>query len=107
MSQSSFLLQASPGGWGGVLLLWVPILLIFWFFMIRPQMRRHKQHQQMISAIARGDTVTTAGGIVGKVTRVQDSEIEVEIAPNVVVKVIKQTVAEVSGKSAADTSAKK
>lgn len=107
MSQFSLLLQTAPGGWGGVLLLWVPILFIFWFFMIRPQMKRHKQHQEMIAAIARGDTVITAGGIVGKVTRVQDSEIDVEIAPNVVVKVIKQTITDVSGKSVTNASIKK
>lgn len=95
-------LQASSGGGlGGILLLWVPILLIFWFFMIRPQMKRHKQHQALISGLARGDTVVTAGGLIGKVTRVQDAEVEVEIAPNVVVKVVKQTISDAPGKNAA------
>ena len=95
-------LQGLPtgGGLGGILLLWVPILLIFWFFMIRPQMKRHKQHQTLLAGLSRGDTVVTAGGIVGKITRVLDNEIEVEIAPNVAVKVVKQTIADAPGKNA-------
>jgi len=100
-------LQASPGGGlGGILLLWVPIVLIFWFFMIRPQMKRHKQHQQLIAGLSRGDTVVTAGGIVGKITRVLDGEVEIEIAPNVVVKVVKHTITDAPGKTAPAAPAK-
>jgi preprotein translocase subunit YajC len=102
-------LQASPsgGGLGGMLLLWGPILLIFWFFMIRPQMKRHKQHQALIAGLARGDAVVTSGGIVGKVTRVQENEVEVEIAPNVIVKVVKHTITDAPGKGAPATPPKK
>ena len=92
-------LQAQGGGLGSFLIPMVAIVIIFWFFIFRPQMKRHKQHQAMVNAVARGDTVTTAGGLMGKVTRVQDAEVDVEIAPNVVVKVVKNTLADVKGKN--------
>jgi preprotein translocase subunit YajC len=87
-----------PGG-GDLINLLVPMLMvfvIFYFFMIRPQQQRMKQHRATIDAIRRGDTVVTSGGIVGKVTKVKDDgEIEVEIAENTRVRVIKGTIAEV------------
>ena len=77
----------------------VPILLmfvIFYFLLLRPQQQRAKAHREMVANIRRGDTVVTSGGIIGKVTKVSDdSEIEVEIAENTRVRVIKGTVAEV------------
>lgn len=92
-------LQADTGM--GILgfLPWILILVIFWFFMIRPQMKRAKEHQAMVSAVSRGDTVTTAGGLIGKVTRVQDHEVEVEISPGIKVRVVKQTLSAVEGKT--------
>jgi preprotein translocase subunit YajC len=84
---------------GELVNLLVPMLMvfvIFYFFMIRPQQQRMKQHRATIDAIRRGDTVITSGGIVGKVTKVKDDgEIEVEIAENTRVRVIKGTIAEV------------
>jgi preprotein translocase subunit YajC len=72
------------------------VFVIFYFFMIRPQQQRMKQHRATIDAIRRGDTVVTSGGIIGKVTRVKDDgEIEVEIAENTRVRVVKSTVTEV------------
>jgi preprotein translocase subunit YajC len=94
--------QGAPGGMGELVNLLVPMLMvfvIFYFFMIRPQQQRAKQHRQAVDAIRRGDTVVTSGGIVGKVTKVKDDgEIEVEIADNTRVRVIKHTVAEVRTK---------
>jgi len=91
--------QSGPGGMGDLVNLLVPMLLvfvIFYFFMIRPQQQRMKQHKETIDNIRRGDTVVTSGGIVGKVTKVKDDgEIEVEIAENTRVRVIKDTVAQV------------
>jgi preprotein translocase subunit YajC len=84
-----------PQGFGAIL----PILLmfvIFYFLLLRPQQQRMKQHREMVANIRRGDTVVTSGGIIGKVTKVKDDgEIEVEIADNTRVRVIKSTVAEV------------
>jgi len=80
----------------------VPILLmfvIFYLLLLRPQQQRVKAHREMVANIRRGDTVVTAGGIVGKVTKVRDEiEIEVEIAENTRVRVVKGTVTEVRAK---------
>ncbi|HEY0444833.1 MAG TPA: preprotein translocase subunit YajC [Allosphingosinicella sp.] len=73
----------------------VLIFVIFYFLLIRPQQRRMKQHQAMIAAVKRNDVVVTGGGLVGKVVKVDESEVEVEIAPNVRVKAIKGTLTEV------------
>ena len=81
----------------------VPIVLIFvimWFLIIRPQQRRVKDHREMINNVRRGDTVVTSGGIIGKVTKVQDdaTDIDVEIAEGVKVKVARSMIAEVRAK---------
>ena len=84
------------------LLQFVPFVLIFvimWFLIIRPQQRRAREHASMIKAVRRGDTVVTTGGILGRVTKVTDDpEIEVEIADNVRVKLIRTMIAEVRTK---------
>jgi len=83
---------------------------IMYFFMIRPQQKRLKDHQDMVTAIRRGDTIVTSGGILGKVTKViDDNEIMVEIAEGVRVRIVKQTVTDVKSRtepaSAATTTA--
>ncbi len=86
-----------------------PLIFIFaimYFLLIRPQQQRVKQHKQMVDNLRRGDTVVTAGGIVGRVVKADDPEITVEIADSVQVRVIKATVSEVRAKSQpADTKA--
>ena len=90
--------QAASGG-SDFLIQLMPILLmfvIFYMLLLRPQQQRAKAHREMVANIRRGDTVVTSGGIIGKVTKVKDDgEIEVEIAENTRVRVIKGTVAEV------------
>jgi len=82
------------------------IFVIFYFLMIRPQQKKMKEHRQAIDAVQRNDMIVTAGGLIAKVTKVEENEVEVEIAPNVRVKVVKATIAEVrrtsSGKPAND-----
>ena len=73
----------------------VALLALFYVLMIRPQQQRMKQHQTMVAALKRGDTVVMSSGIIGKVTKVEDAEISVEIAPTVNVKVVKSMVTEV------------
>jgi preprotein translocase subunit YajC len=76
-----------------------PLILIFvafYFLMIRPQQRRMKALQASVAAVKKGDTVVTAGGLMGKVTKVEDTVVEVEIAANVRVRVVKATLAEVT-----------
>ena len=73
----------------------IAIFVIFYFLMIRPQQRRMKQHQQMITNLKRNDVVVLNSGVIGKVVRVEDKEIGVEIAQGVTVKVVKGMIAEV------------
>ena len=75
--------------------------LIFYFLLIRPQQQRVKAHQAMVSSVKRGDTVVTAGGVVGRVAKVKDdAEVLVEIADNVQVRVLKSTLTEVRSRGA-------
>lgn len=87
----------------GLITTLIPFLLIFlimWLLIIRPQQRKLKEHRTMVEALRRGDQVVTAGGIVGKVTKVrEDGEVEVEIAPNVSVRVLKSTISNVLSKT--------
>lgn len=76
------------------------IFVIFYFLLIRPQNQARKKHQEMVANVRRGDSVVTAGGLVGKVTKVlDDNEVMVELADNVVVKVVKATLQDVRSKS--------
>ncbi len=68
---------------------------IFWFFLIRPQQKRAAEHRAMIEAVKKGDTVITAGGIFGKVTKTDTDSVELEIASGVKVKVVKATLTQV------------
>lgn len=82
----------------------VPLILVFaimYFLLIRPQQRKLKEHQAMVAALRRGDQIVTSGGIKGRVTRVLEGEndLEVEIAPNVQVRVVRSTVQTVLSKS--------
>ncbi|NKA87828.1 preprotein translocase subunit YajC [Ralstonia solanacearum] len=87
---------AAPGGAGnGLMSFLLPIILMFvvlWFIMIRPQMKRQKETKTMLEALAKGDEVVTAGGILGKVTKVTDQYITVEVAPNTELTVQKNAV---------------
>lgn len=95
--------QTSGAGGGDILGLFFPLILVFGIFYLlvfRPQQKRMKDHQAMINAVKRGDTVVTSGGIIGKVVRVAaDGELKVEIADGVQVRVVKGTISEVRGKS--------
>lgn len=73
----------------------LPIILMFvvlWFIMIRPQMKRQKETKAMLEALAKGDEVVTSGGILGKVTKVADQYVTVEVAPNTELTVQKNAV---------------
>ena len=87
----------------------VPTMLIIgimYFLMIRPQQKRLKEHRDMVASIRRGDTVVTSGGIIGKVAKVDENELQVEIADGVKIKVVRSTVSEVRGKGEAAPAAK-
>ena len=83
----------------------VGMVLIFWFLIIRPQMKRQKEHQEKVGGIKRGDQVVTAGGLVGKVAKVDDDYVEIDLAKDVRVKAVKATIGDViekGGKPAND-----
>ncbi|NNM76162.1 preprotein translocase subunit YajC [Sphingomonas sp. ID1715] len=89
---------ASAGSGAAFFLQMVPLLaifVIFWFLLIRPQQRRMKEHQAKIGAVKKGDTVVTGGGLVGKVTKVEDQHVEIELAPQVRVRAVKATLSDV------------
>jgi preprotein translocase subunit YajC len=89
---------AAGGGPQDMIVQFLPLIglvVLFYFFMIRPQQRRMKQHQQMITNLKRGDTVVLNSGVIGKVMRVEDKEIGLEIATGVTIKVVKGMIAEV------------
>ncbi len=74
------------------------IFVIFWFMLIRPQMKRAKQHREMVAALAKGDEVVTNGGLLGKITELDDSFVTLELAENVRIKLQRQAVANVMPK---------
>jgi len=91
------LLSAGTGaapGWTGFLPI-VGMIAIFWFLIIRPQMRQQKAQRAKIAAVKKGDQVVTAGGIVGKVVRVDDNYADIEIAQGVRVKTVKATIGDI------------
>ena len=86
--------QAAPSGDPGFIGL-LPIVLMFvllYFLMIRPQMKRAKEQKAMIEALQKGDEVITAGGVLGRITRISDAYIALEIAPNTEISVQKASV---------------
>ena len=94
--------QGAPAGGSDMLIQVAPFALIFvimYFLILRPQQKRAKDHQLLVTQLRRGDTVVTSGGLVGKITKViDDNEVEVQIADNVRVRQLRQMVTEVRAK---------
>ena len=91
--------EAAPAAAAGPTLIeFVPLILIFvvfYFMLIRPQMKRAKEHKKLIEALAKNDEVVTSGGLLGKVTRVDESFITMEIASGVEIKVQRSSVSSI------------
>jgi preprotein translocase subunit YajC len=99
---SSAYAQTAPAAAGGDMqssfMSLLPLVLMFvvlYFVMIRPQMKRQKEHRAMVEALAKGDEVATSGGLLGKVTKLGDAHLGVEIAPGVEVQVQRSAVVQV------------
>jgi preprotein translocase subunit YajC len=94
--------QAASGGAGGLssLLPFVLIFVVFYFFLIRPQQKRAKDHREMVNNLKRGDKVITSGGLVGSVAKATEGQdtIEVEIAKDVKVTVMRTMIADIKDK---------
>jgi len=90
------------GGGADLITSFFPIILliiIFWFFIFRPQQKRAKAHQAMLSSVRRGDVIVSTGGLVGKVTKVrEDLDLDVEIAKGVKVKIVRTMIADIRTK---------
>lgn len=101
MDSLMFLAAAGSSGGSAFFVQVFPLLLIFvvfYLFLIRPQQKRAKEHQTKIDAVQKNDEVVTGGGLMGKVTKVADDYVEVEIAPNVRVKAVKATLTNVQSR---------
>lgn len=100
MTSSLIMLQAAASGGGATaaIVQMAPLVLVFvafWFLLIRPQQQRAKAHAAKIEAVKKGDQVITGGGLLGKVTKVSDGEVEVELATGVKVRAVKSTLADI------------
>lgn len=96
----AFAQGAAPAGGGFIemILPLVAFVALMYFFMIRPQQQRAKQHRSMLDALKRNDTIVLPSGLIGKVTRIEEQEVMVEIASGVNVRVVKAMIAEVRAK---------
>ena len=95
---SSAWAQAAPGAPSNPLMSFLPLIIlfgIFYFMLIRPQMKRSKEQRAMITALARGDEVVTSGGMLGRIDELADQFVTLEIADGVRVKVSKQHITSV------------
>ncbi len=85
----------------GGLISFLPLIVIFalfYFMLIRPQMKRAKEHRQLVSGLQKGDEIVTSGGLLGKITQIEDSFVTVKVAQNVEIKVQRHAVASVMPK---------
>ena len=95
---------AAPSGGAAFFIQTAPLILvflIFYFLMIRPQTKRMKEHRAQIDAVKKGDKVVTGGGLIGRVTKVTDTEVEVELAQGMKVRAVKSTLSQVVDPTAA------
>ena len=93
--------QAASGG-NALFELLFPLIMVFaiiYFMILRPQQKRQREHEAMVNTVSRGDTVITQGGLVGKVAKVGDDELEVDFAENARMKVVKSMIISVRGKN--------
>ena len=98
MTNPLLLAAAAPSGGASFFIQTIPLVLvfvIFWFLLIRPQQRKMREHQAEIAAVKKGDRVVTGGGLIGKVTKVDENEIELEVAQGVKVRVVKSMLSDV------------
>ena len=109
MSSASFLvLSAAAAGSPPAWTTFIPFVgmgLVFYFFLLRPQMQQQKAQRAKIDGLKKGDQVVTAGGLIGRIVKVDDAHVELELAPNVKVRAVRSTIADVlqpGGKPAND-----
>lgn len=91
-----FLATAAPQGGGlmSFLVMFIPLILIMYFMMIRPQQKKMKQHKEMVSSLEKGDEVMTTGGILGRVSKIKDDFVVVTISDGIEIKFQKASIAQ-------------
>ncbi len=97
-AQTAGAAAGNDGGLMGALVSYSPLLLILvlgYFLLIRPQQQRAREHRNTVSAVKRGDTVVLSSGVIGKVVRVEEVEVGVEVAQGVTIKVVKDMISQV------------
>ncbi|MCK5718965.1 MAG: preprotein translocase subunit YajC [Thiomargarita sp.] len=89
--------ESAPSGDAGFLnlIMLVVLFIVFYFFLIRPQTKRAKEHRQMVDSLAKGDEVITNGGLLGKITNLGDNFVVLELVPNTEVKIQRQSIASI------------
>jgi preprotein translocase subunit YajC len=87
---SGFLIQMAP---------LILVVIVFYFFLIRPQTQARKRHAEMVAALKKNDIVVTSSGFIGKIKSVQDDEVRLELAPNVDVRIVRGAIAELRSKT--------
>ena len=92
MEFSYLLLQAGSGGGTVQLLFFAAMFLIFWLFLIRPQTKRQKEQRNFAEALEKGDEVVTASGILGKITKMEENIVTIEVANKVYLRVTKSSI---------------
>lgn len=108
----NLIMQAAPGGASGAFTQILPLLLIFvifWFLLIRPQQQRMKKHKEMLGELKRGDEIVTNGGLLGKITKVSDDVLTIDLGEGNKVKAMRSMIADVRNRPepANDTGKKK
>ena len=96
--ENSFLLAQSSGDFFVQIIPLILIFAIFWFLIIRPQQRKIKDHNTMVSNVKKGDRIVTGGGLIGTVTDVSENEVDVDFGNNIKIKSLKSTLADVKSK---------
>ena len=97
----AFAQTGEAAGGANMLIQFLPIILIFvimYFLILRPQRQKARMHQEMVANIKRGDTVVTSGGLIGKIAKVEDNEVQLELAEGIRVRLVRGTIAEVRTK---------
>ncbi len=100
--ETTILMTAGGAGGGSLvstLIMFGLIFVVFYFLLIRPQQKRLRDHREMVASLRRGDSVVTTGGVIGKITRVTDDELVLEVAEGVRIKVLRGAVSDVRAKT--------
>lgn len=98
ISSLAILVQAAPAAEPPAYMSFLPLVgmaVIFWFLILRPQMKRQKEHQTKIAGLKKGDQVVTAGGLIGKVIKLDEHYVDLELGPNVRVKAVRSTLGDI------------